>query len=107
MEIISNELKNKIENGEKVIVDFWAKWCGPCKVMKPTFDKISESVVKEGKSIQMYTMDVEENRDLAVNLGIRAVPTIKAFFLGKEVYSQTGIQTDSQLKQLVENVING
>ncbi len=107
MEITSSELKSKIENGEKLIVDFWAKWCGPCKVMKPTFDKISESLITEGKSVQMYTMDVEENRDMAVSLGIRAVPTVKAFSMGKEVFSQTGIQSDTQLKQLVENVING
>lgn len=107
MEINSVELQKKIQNGEKVVVDFWAKWCGPCKVLKPTFEKVSQSVISEGKEVQMYTLDVEENRDLAVSLGIRAVPTIKAFSNGKEVFSQTELQTDSQLKSLVENVLNG
>jgi thioredoxin 1 len=107
MEINSVELQKKIQNGEKVVVDFWAKWCGPCKVLKPTFEKVSQSIISEGKQVQMYTLDVEENRDLAVSLGIRAVPTIKAFSNGKEVFSQTGLQTDSQLKSLVENVLNG
>ena len=43
MEITTEELKKKIEAGEKIIVDFWAKFCGPCKLYKPTFEKVSES----------------------------------------------------------------
>ena len=44
MEINSVELQKKIQNGEKVVVDFWAKWCGPCKVLKPTFEKVSQNI---------------------------------------------------------------
>ena len=42
MEITTEELKQKIENGEKLVVDFWAPWCGPCKIMKPIFEKVSQ-----------------------------------------------------------------
>ena len=46
MEITTEELKQKIENGEKLIVDFWGTWCGPCKVMKPAFEKVAEEYRK-------------------------------------------------------------
>ena len=107
IELTAQQVQEKISANEDFILDCFTLWCGPCKVLKPTFEKVSQSVISEGKEVQMYTLDVEENRDLAVSLGIRAVPTIKAFSNGKEVFSQTGLQTDSQLKSLVENVLNG
>ena len=102
MEITSEELKLKIESGEQVIVDFWANWCMPCKMFKPTFDKVAES-----SEVPMYTMNVEHNGEYAVELGIRAVPTIKAFSNGGEVYSKSGILSESELKGVINNIING
>ena len=52
-------------------------------------------------------MDVDKNKELAASLGIRAIPTVKTFSGGKEVYSQPGMQMESQIKQLVTNLING
>jgi thioredoxin 1 len=107
MEITQEELRKKIKNGDKLIVDFWAKFCGPCKIMKPMFDKVSEELRTESSQVQLYTLDVEQNRDLAVELGVRAVPTLKSFSGGKEVYSKLGMQTEGQIKELVTNLING
>jgi len=107
MEITTEELKQKIENGDKIIVDFHAKWCGPCKVMKPTFEKLAEEYRNENSEVQLYTMDVELNQEFAASLGVRAVPTVKSFSGGKEVYSQPGMQMEGQIKQLVINLING
>lgn len=107
MEITTEELKQKIENGEKLILDFYTPFCGPCKVMKPVFEKLSEEYRKENSEVQLYTMNVEKNRDFASSLGIRAVPTLKSFSGGKEVYSQPGMQMEGQIKQLVTNLMNG
>jgi len=107
MEITTEELKQKIENGEKLIVDFWGTWCGPCKVMKPAFEKVAEEYRKENSEVQLYTMDVDKNKEFASSLGIRAIPTVKSFSGGKEVYSQPGMQMEGQIKQLVINLING
>jgi len=107
MEITSEELKQKIENGEKLIVDFWGTWCGPCKVMKPVFEKVAEEYRQENSEVQLYTMDVDKNKEFAASLGIRAIPTVKSFSGGKEVYSQPGMQMEGQIKQLVTNLING
>ena len=104
MEITSEELKSKIESGESVMVAFTASFCGPCKMYKPTFNKLAESV-----EIPMYTMSVDEfgNQDYAVQLGIRAVPTTKAFNNGGEVFSKPGMMSENELKSVINNVING
>jgi thioredoxin 1 len=102
MEITSEELKSKINNGEQVIVDFWANWCMPCKMFKPTFEKVAEN-----SQIPMYTMNVEHNGDYAIELGVRAVPTTKAFNNGGEVFTKSGIMTEGELNTIVKNLING
>lgn len=100
MEITTEELKQKIENGEKLLVDFYTEWCGPCRMMKPIFEKISEQFRNENSDIQLYTMNVEKNRDIAVEYGVRAVPTIKVFNNGEVVDTKTGAQQEAQLIEL-------
>jgi thioredoxin len=107
MEITQELLQEKINNGEKLIVDFWAPWCRPCGVMKPVFEKVSEHYRNENSEVQLFTLNVEENKEFASQLGIRAIPTVKSFSGGKEVYSQPGMQMEGQIKQLVINLING
>ena len=104
MEISSSELREKISNGEKVIVDFHATWCGPCKMMKPTFERLTNENTTE---VGMYTMDVDLNRDLAIELGIRSVPTIKVFNEGKVSGTKVGVLNEGQIKELVSELING
>lgn len=104
MEISSEELKSKIENGEPIMVAFTATFCGPCRMYKPTFNKLSES-----SEVPMYTMSVDEfgNQDYAVQLGVRAVPTTKAFGNRGELFSKSGIMTENELKSIINNLING
>jgi thioredoxin 1 len=104
MEINTKELKEKITNGEKVIVEFWAQWCGPCRMMKPVF----ESVAKENQSgVQMYTMDVDSNRELAGELGIRSIPTVKVFSNGQLVETKVGMLQEGHIKGMLNDLING
>jgi thioredoxin 1 len=105
MEITSNELTSKINNGEKLIIDFWAPWCGPCKVMKPNFDQISNEMSQQNSDVKLYTLNVDENRELSIALGIRSVPTIKGFSNGNEVYSLSGVHSDNQLRDVINKVI--
>jgi thioredoxin len=107
MEITTEELKQKIENGDKLIVDFWGTWCQPCRVMKPAFEKVAEEYRRENSEVQLYTMDIDKNKEFAASLGIRAIPTVKSFSGGKEVHTQSGIQMEPQIKQLVIDLING
>lgn len=104
MEITQEELRQKIKNGDKLIIDFWAKFCGPCKVMKPTFDRVSEELREGNSEVQLYTLDVENNRDIAVEYGVRAVPTIKVFNNGEVVDTKTGAQQEAQLIEIVDSL---
>lgn len=104
MEITANELREKIENGEKLIVDFYGVWCGPCQALKPIYEKVSSENTTE---VQMFTMDVDDNRDLAVSLGVRSVPTIKVFNNGNVVSTKVGVLQENELKLMVKELING
>ena len=64
-----------------VIVDFYATWCGPCKMLTP----VLESIDNEMENIKVVKVDIDESRRLAMNYGIQSVPTIKIFKDGREV----------------------
>ena len=104
MEITGLELEQKIKNGEKLIVELWATWCGPCKMMKPTFERLTN---ENTTNVGMFTMDVDQNRELAIELGIRSVPTIKVFNGGGVVGTKVGVLNEGQIKELVTELING
>lgn len=103
MEITGIELQEKINNGEKVIVDFYGVWCGPCKMLKPIFEKVSSENTTD---VQMYTMDVDANRDFAISLGIRSVPTVKSFKNKVEFTNKVGVMNESEIKTLI-SLVNG
>lgn len=104
MEITGLELEQKIKNGEKLIVELWATWCGPCKMMKPVFEKVAR---ENSNGIQMYTMDVDQNRDTAMKLGVRSVPTIKVINGGNITQTKVGVLQEQDIKGLVQELING
>jgi thioredoxin 1 len=105
MEISGIDLKEKIKNGEKLIVEFWAEWCGPCKVMKPIFERVSNS--NENDDIKMYTMNIDLNKEAAIGFGIRSIPTIKVFNGGSVIGTKVGMLNEASIKDLIKELING
>lgn len=104
MEITGEKLQEKINKGEKVIVELYATWCGPCKVLKPIFERVA---INNTTEVQMYTMDVDANKEIAAKLGIRSVPTIKSFNMGQAIDTKVGLLQESEINELVTNLING
>ena len=104
MEITGNQLQEKIKNGEKVIVELWGTWCGPCKMMKPIFERVAS---ENTTNVLMYTMDVDQNREVAMSFGIKSIPTILSFNGGNMVGTKVGIIQEQQIKELVQELING
>ena len=104
MEISSVELQEKINKGEKIILKLGAAWCGPCKMLKPIFEKVANENTTD---VQMYTLDVDLNREIAMSLGVRSVPTIKLFNAGEVIDTKVGVQSEAQLNDMINTLING
>ena len=104
MEITGEQLQEKIKDGEKIILKLGTVWCGPCKVLNPIFEKVARENTSD---VQMYTMDVDQNREMAMTLGVRSVPTIKIINGGNVVNTKVGILQEQQIKELVQELING
>lgn len=104
MEITGEQLQEKIKNGEKIILKLEAGWCGPCKMMKPIFERVASENTTD---VQMYSMDVDRNREVAMALGVRSVPTIKVFNGGNVTNTKVGILQENEIKGLVQSLING
>lgn len=91
---------NEIINSENpVLVDFFAEWCGPCKMMKPILEDVKK---KTGEQAVILKIDIDKNRALAVHYGIQSVPTLIIFKAGKEVWRQSGVIQAQALADLLE-----
>ena len=104
MEISSVDLQQKINNGEKLIVEFWAEWCGPCKMMKPIFERVASTNTSE---VQMYTMNIEEgnNKEIAIEYGVRSIPAIKSFDGSELRETSVGVVSEERIKELVSSLV--
>lgn len=107
MEISSAELQEKLNKGDKMVIDFWAEWCGPCRMQKPIFEQVSQKAIEENSEVSYYTFNVESDKSYAASLGIRSIPTIKSFSDGKEVTTRVGVMDENQLRNLENMLING
>ena len=104
MEITNSELKEKLNNGEKVVVEFWAPWCGPCRMLKPVFERVATS---NTTNIQMYTMNIEEgnNKEIAIEYGVRSIPAIKTFDGSELRETSVGVVSEDRIKELVNSLV--
>lgn|SRR5690554_2477929 len=99
-EITLENLDSTIENNDIVFLDFWAGWCGPCKMFEPVFEKAAET----HKDIVFGKIDTEAQQELAAGFGIRSIPTLMAFRENILVFSQPGALNGGQLEQVIDAV---
>lgn len=93
------ELKERQNNGEKLLVDFFATWCGPCKSLGP----ILENVEKEYPNISFVKIDIEENMEGTLEYGVTSVPTVMVFDGDTMKYRSVGLSNASFFKHLLDN----
>jgi thioredoxin len=100
---ISKENFENLKNGDKpLVVDFWATWCGPCRMISPIISKLAEKY--DGK-IVVGKCDVEENDELAEEFGIRNIPTILFFKGGQIANKVVGAQSESKLDEVFQSLL--
>ena len=85
-----------------VLVDFWAPWCGPCKQLTPSLEKLVNQ--KSGKII-LVKINVDENQGIAAQLKIQSIPTVYGFVDGKPIDAFQGVQPESQIEKMIEKLI--
>ena len=95
MEITQTELKEKINSGEKMIVDFWAPWCGPCRQIAPLIDELA---VQYAGNVKVGKVNVDNNPELSVKYGINAIPTLLLFKGGEIVERFQGVPPRAKLE---------
>ena len=88
-----------LQSSQPVLVDYWAEWCGPCKMIAPILDEVATGY--EGR-LQIAKMNVDENRDIPAKFGIRGIPTLMLFKNGQLAATKVGAMSKSQLTAFID-----
>ena len=92
------ELNEVVNNNKKVLVDVYATWCGPCKMLAPIVNKVSEDV----SDLTVVKIDIDENEDIAAKYGVEAIPTLLVFNNVELVNKNVGFMPENKVKELVK-----
>lgn len=101
--ITDDEFTAHVSNADKpVLVDFWAEWCGPCRILAPTVDAIAE-IYKD--RVGVFKMNVDENPRVPQELGVRGIPTLVVYKGGFEQERIVGAVTHAAISRLIEKYV--
>ena len=100
-----NWQKEVVESDKPVVVDFWAPWCGPCRALAPTIEKIATQFA--GK-VKVGKLNTDDNQDIAVRYGISAIPQVFVFKGGEEPKQRVvGLSSEAELVKVINRVMEG
>ncbi len=100
--LTADNFESEVLQAQKpVLVDFWAPWCGPCKMIGPIVDVLAE---ENAAKLEVGKLNVDENPSLAAQYGVRGIPTLLFFKDGKEVKRIVGGQNENQLQKTIDEV---
>jgi len=89
-----------IDSGKSIIVDFWAEWCGPCRVLGPIMEELSE----ENQKIEVVKCNVDESHEVTKLFGIRSIPTLIFFKDGGNIWHQVGLCPKSNIQNKIDEL---
>lgn len=103
MSVISlneNNFEEEVLQSDKtVLIDFWASWCGPCRMMSPVIDSIAEEM---GEEVKVCKINIDEEQNLAVKYNVMSIPTFIVLKGGKEVGRSVGVQDKSEIVSMLK-----
>ncbi len=103
LEVSDSSFDAEVMQSEKpVMVDFWAPWCGPCRVIAPILEEVAKEM--EGK-VRVAKVNVDESPDIASNLGIRGIPTLILFKEGQIKGQMVGVNTKASIVSLIQKAM--
>lgn len=88
-----------LQAGKPVLVDYWAEWCGPCKMIAPILDEVSQTYQDK---LQVAKMNVDENREIPAKFNIRGIPTLMLFKDGQLAATKVGAMSKAQLTAFID-----
>lgn len=91
-----------LQSSQAVLVDYWAEWCGPCRMIAPILDELAPSY--EGK-LQITKLNIDENRDIPAKFGIRGIPTLMLFQGGQLKATKVGALSKAQLTAFIDQAL--
>ena len=97
-ELTKDNFNATIENNDVVIVDFWAPWCGPCRMFAPTFEAVSEQY----PNVVFAKLNTEDQQELAASFNIRSIPTLMVFREKIIIFSQAGMLPKAAFEQVMQ-----
>jgi len=103
VEVNGNNFKQEVlESTVPVLVDFWAPWCMPCRMLAPIIEKLAEE--NEGK-LKVCKLNTDENQNIAAQYGIQGIPTLIVFKEGKEVGRTVGVMSKEKLQEKLDSIL--
>jgi thioredoxin 1 len=88
-----------LQSEQPVVVDFWASWCGPCRAVGPTIEKLADTV---GNSVKVGKLNVDDNRQAAIDYDVQAIPTVLIFRDGRVVNRLIGVNSEQDYLKALE-----
>jgi thioredoxin 1 len=103
VEVNGNNFKQEVlESSIPVLVDFWASWCMPCRMLAPTIEKLAEE--NQGK-LKVCKLNTDENQNISAQYGIQGIPTLIIFKEGKEVGRTVGVMSKEKLQEKLDPIL--
>ena len=96
----TNFKSDVLDSEVPVVVDFWAEWCGPCKMIAPSLEEISDEM---GSEVKITKLNIDENPELAAQYGVRSIPTLVMFKNGEPASIQVGAKPKSALADWIRS----
>ncbi|MCP5369237.1 MAG: thioredoxin [Rickettsiaceae bacterium] len=100
IEISDKDFQQEVLDSKKlVLIDFWAPWCGPCKMLGP----ILEDLANEMQNVKIVKINIDENLEVPSQLGIRSIPTLMLYKAGQNISTKVGVLPKNSLKEWIES----